>query len=59
MDIYSQCVDSIYIIYTICRELLVSGDSLGSVRLWGWPCVSAKSSCAEDKPVSGPVAAVR
>jgi len=41
------------------KELIVSGDTLGHVRLHGYPCINAKSECYEEKPVSGPVTCAR
>ena len=41
------------------RENLVSGDSLGYVRIFGYPCINAKSEFHQDKPMSGPVSSTR
>ena len=37
------------------NKLLASGDSLGHVRLFGFPTINDKSEFDEDKPTSGPV----
>ena len=41
------------------RELIVSGDSQGYVRIYGYPCINAKSEFHEDKPISGSVSGTR
>ena len=50
-------VESVHVGHT--RELITAGDSLGHVRLFGYPCMDPKSEFHEDKPVSGAIACTR